>query len=533
MKRSIEIFIILLILAGAFGLRYVNPYYVADLPIVPDSAQYVIGGYNLAHGKGPWIYINDLRLPLMYPIGFPLMLAAFYKITGAALHEALYMVLAFGLLSILLFYLFARSVFGKAAALFSALLLATAPLYVGYSQVLISDMVANSFIAAGLWAAWSAATHERLRGWLFLTAGVCCGYATSVHLLSGVTFIPLAVACILRGDTKERCIAFCIASIGFAVGILPILIYNRYAFGSIMQSGYDYWARWGENKKNFSLLYAIRNTAVSEAGDERGNISFYLTHFIGWSWPTLFAPYFPSVLLLAVCGAVAAMKNRAQRFFAYMSLSLIVALLLLLFFYSFQMSKFFLPIVPCVALLGGYGITVLLHVCRGNTLKHRLLRIPVGIVLLLTAWGCIKPYGMHHFRTHAPTWWYEGIARLDAIAPQDAVLVSGIDGVYVTHYFVKNSDRRYMPISREVEYIRHRDLPLPVAAGNSAYLLSLIAQGKKVYMDGFTYNWWGRYRTLLERDFLLQPVARYYGDKLYIYELKAKNGEPYAADRRR
>ena len=586
-----EVLSLAAVLVLACALRYTEPYYLADLGIVPDCGQYAIAGYNLAHGKGLWIYINDLKLPLNYPCGLPMILALFYLFTGAALHQAIYVVLAFSLVSILLVYCFARRVCGPATAILSALLLSVAPLYVGYSQVLISDMVSNTFIIAGLWLSWLAAIRERRDAWRWILAGLCCGFSATVHMLSGITVIPLCAACVrgARGRLRDSILLLVYALSGFVVGFSPVLIYNAAACGSVFRTGYDYWARWGEGQHNFSLMYAIRNTAVSERGDQRGNVIYYLWHFLGLSWPTMFAPYFFGALLLALfgaaycaagvgwsnrvflravlasltacalavwlliasgtapvelpwiyalclfaAGAIAVLLpwdglparegegGRGISTFGAMSVLLIVATVLVLFFYSFQMAKFFLPVVPFICVLAAYGIVVLVRECSGVGIRRLLLRVPVAILIAVTAWGCAKPFMSGQFTHHAPTWWYDGFKVLNQIAPDDAFLISGIDGVYVTHYFIQGTHRTYMPISREVEYIRQRDLPLKVAAESPDYIRELLRGGKKVYMDGFTFNWWASYRVAMERDFVFVPVAPYYGGRLHMYELKPR-----------
>jgi 4-amino-4-deoxy-L-arabinose transferase-like glycosyltransferase len=464
----------------------------------------------------------------MYPCGFPLVLALYYALTGAALHTAIYVVLAFSLISILLTYLFARPAFGVPVALCAALLLSVAPSYVGYSQVLISDMVSNAFVIAGLWCAWTAAVRRGRSQWLWFAAGALCGFSAAVHIMRVVAVIPLCVACVIgaRRNVRALVASLAYAAVGFAVGFSPVLVYNEIAFGSIVKTGYYYWERWGGGKDYFSLHYALRNTAVSERGDQSGNIMYYLWHFFGLSWPTLFAPYFPTVLLLAAFGTAACLREGSSEegeiVFAWMGLSLIVGTLALLFCYAYQMAKFFLPTVPFICMLAARGIALLLGEFRKDSFRHRVLRGPIIVLLAITAWGCAKPFMEGHFSQRAPTWWYEGLNALDAIAPRDAVLVSGIDGVYVTHYFVRDTARTYVPLSREVEYIRQRDLPLKVAVEDTGYLKGLLAQGRKVYMDGFTYEWWGANRAVLERQFSFVPVARYYGGRLLIYELRSR-----------
>lgn len=575
MKRTLEWIAVAAVLALAAVLRYSDPGYLSDLAIIPDCGQYTVGGWNLAHGRGLWIYINDLKLPLQYPCGFPLLLAIFYFATGASLHQGIYVVLLFALASILLAYLFARRVYGRKIALLAAALLAVAPSYVGYSQVLISDMVSNAFIVTGLWLAWSAAARGESRGWPWAFAGIFCGFSAAVHMLSGLTIIPLLAACLCgaRGGVRRSAVPLLWALGGFVVGLTPVLVYNTVAFGNPLRTGYDYWARWGEGQHNFSLRYALRNTAVSERGDGRGNIGFFTWHFLGRSWPTLFAPYFMTILPFAAAGAgggviatrrsvaapIAALMvaaaacalafplapwvnapllaaaaaalwfpaprpaDRGERIFSLLAALLIGAVVLALFCYSFQMSKFLIPIVPVVCILAARGIALLVGECRGAGIRPVLMRVPAAALLALTAWGCVLPFARGHF-THVPfPWrWYEGMAVLDRIAPPDAILISGIDGVFVTHYFVRGTRRSYMPISRDPEYIRQRRLPLTVAVEDQAYLAAAAAGGKKVYMDGYTYLEWGRYRAAMERNFVFVPVAPYGNGALHIFELRPR-----------
>ena len=82
MKRALEWLSVAAVISLAAVLRFTDASSLRDLAIVPDSAQYTVGGWNLAHGRGLWIYINDLKLPLQYPCGFPLILALFYISTG-------------------------------------------------------------------------------------------------------------------------------------------------------------------------------------------------------------------------------------------------------------------------------------------------------------------------------------------------------------------------------------------------------------------------------------------------------------------
>ena len=231
--------------------------------------------------------------------------------------------------------------------------------------------------------------------------------------------------------------------------------------------------------------------------------------------------------------------GRGGRIFSLIAASFACAVLLVLFCYSFQMSKFLLPVVPFACVLAARGIVLLVSACKGKGVGPALARVPAAILLLLTAWGCAvpfvpdaflrpgapwqwcaAPYSQHIYTHPAFPWrWYEGMVTLDRIAPQDAVLISAIDGVFVTHYFVKGTRRAYVPISRDPEYVRQRRLELPAAIEDQAWIAEAARGGRRIYMDGYTYLAWGRYRAAMERNFVFVPAASYGGGALSIFEL--------------
>ena len=77
----------------------------------------------------------------------------------------------------------------------------------------------------------------------------------------------------------------------------------------------------------------------------------------------------------------------------------------------------------------------------------------------------------------------------------------------------------YVPVSRDIEYVRHRKLPLTTAVEDTAYLAASAAKGRRIFMDGFTYHNWGGCRTALERRFIFVPAASYRVGALHLFEL--------------
>lgn len=167
------------------------------------------------------------RLDPTYPCGFPLQLAAAYRIFGERLGTAL-VVISAALATMMLCYLFAREVgvhWPLAGA--GAMALTLSPAFIFTSVIPMSDTVATAWCLA---AYYFALRSRRGLSWA-LACGVACGMAVLVRPSCVVALA--AVPLLLRGWRAWALVA--VAGIPAAAWQL---FYQHILYGSASQSGY-------------------------------------------------------------------------------------------------------------------------------------------------------------------------------------------------------------------------------------------------------------------------------------------------------
>jgi len=164
-----------------------------------------------------------------YSPGYPLLLAAVRSLLGPGAEHfvnppALVLLL-------LLVYLIGCRVLGSTwLGLAAALLVALMPNYVlMWSTSPLRDVPAHTFALAGLWVLLSGARGLRA-GWRELVAAGLLGYAITTRNDAALYLLPAAsIALLDRALLPRRIVA---ASIGFGIGIAPLLAYNYVATGN-------------------------------------------------------------------------------------------------------------------------------------------------------------------------------------------------------------------------------------------------------------------------------------------------------------
>ncbi len=106
----------------------------------PDGLEYAAAAVNLDHGLGPVLHFGGYSYPSRYPEGYPLILAAGYLVTGPEIARLYCVTIAFGLLAIAALYALTMRLFGRPSAMIAALILATSPIFLTYSTLVLSDV---------------------------------------------------------------------------------------------------------------------------------------------------------------------------------------------------------------------------------------------------------------------------------------------------------------------------------------------------------------------------------------------------------
>jgi len=546
-KRKLELFLLIVILAVSVFLRYVDPIFLSALPVTPDSVEYTTLSYNLLKGRGCHIVINDRAYPPRYPYGYPLLLVPFTAVFGPVLHRAVYASLFFGVAVVVLSYLLARSVFGPPEGLLAAFFVTVSPVCIIFSQVIVAVSATTALALLILLLSWRLLVKTEpdrlLLPWLGI--GLLIGFNASVQLLSGLLFIPVALGIVLM--RKRACLhALGGLVLGFAVAAAPIFLYFKLAYGSFFTTGYKYWVPefYGRLSDSLSGGYLLENTRCSEDGMGTGNLIYYWRYLIGRGGipagnlclpgflPYLpwLRPYLPGFLPFAAVGIICLVIGIRKRITGYASYLVLFAstfasLGIFLLLYCFQMAKFLVLIAPLVIITGVYGITSSLRFLAAKGWRKKV----AGTVMLLLIVPLALDVGHFivtgRFLTKHPPFArepFESVMAVNRVAENDAAIISSMDGVYVTHYAVSGTERTYIPMTRQAEYISKRDLPLIVAEEDPDAIERLLASGRPVYVDGFTARGWPRQMMLLSRRFDIKSAATYCNGKLHVYRLEIK-----------
>lgn len=251
----------LLVVLGLFGVvlaRYYVPAYFYGI----DESGYLVPARLLAVHGSPAKYATDpyefagenmveprenVYYP-KYPLGYPLLGAAAYKIGGPAAPFLVNPILA--LLGIVGIFLLGRSLLGRCGGLLAAAILASNPLYVYYALRPMSHAGAVCFATWGLYLLWTWWTGGR--PWRAALAGALIAYTLSVRSAEGLLLlVPLALLTwrVIDVWRAPRCApprarwraalrpAWPLLA-GVAVGLLPQLVYQWQAFGAPWITGY-------------------------------------------------------------------------------------------------------------------------------------------------------------------------------------------------------------------------------------------------------------------------------------------------------
>lgn len=175
-----------------------------------------------------YVRVQGASMAPLYPIGFPLHVAAGARIAGWELGPYLVSPLA-ALLCVFLVFLVGRELgLTRWWAAGAGLLLAASPVFVFQAVQPMSDIVATAWCLAAIYAALRARSSARWAA----ASGLAFGIAVLVRPLDVLAAVPLAFALPLKRRTLTL----------FVLGGLPCAVvlfaWNLACFGSPFQSGY-------------------------------------------------------------------------------------------------------------------------------------------------------------------------------------------------------------------------------------------------------------------------------------------------------
>jgi hypothetical protein len=456
MTRTRWLILILLLFAAVSGRRlWRSPESAGNLEIVPDSVEYAVAADRFAHGLGYTIDVSGTARPPRYPPWFSIgLLAPVLAVAHGELGAAILPVLVFGIASVLLAFAIGDRLAGLWAGAGAGIALLLLPAFSALAQLVMTEIPALALGLAGCLLYLADDHPGSLRVPLLARLCGAAGFALRVESLA--ILIPFGVRLVARERRLAAAAALLLPSAAVAAATAG---YDAATFGSWHRTGYHYWCpdlydvpgqTWGVR---FVPINLERLRAASRAG----------------------------ALLLSAVGASilrASGHDRIRPALAYVALAALPGTLVHLV-YFYPEARFHIFLLAAAAVIGGAGLGSIV----GRALGGHLWPIPI-LVALTAVVPPVTPLPPPARRLVAET-----LARE---TPADAVIVTGLDPVFLEPTVVRGTKRTVVPASRSVEYASKRVAPTfgqsidacPVVGTEAREkIVEWVAEGRPVFID--------------------------------------------------
>jgi len=230
------------------GIRFIDEmFFVNGAWLLAENGSFSMSAADVMdEGRAGQFYVPGLngRLYSQNPVGFSLLLAVIYIAGGwKAMFNTNLMLLP---VVVVLAYLLLRKWFDRSISLASVLLFSTSPVFALFSTQVMTHSLSLIIQLSGL---LMIINPDRLPSKLrYILGGLILGLGLLVRLDSVLMLIPLVLITLLPASTplksiftmkKQRLIALILVLTGFAVGVLPHLIYQISVSGNAVKSGYS------------------------------------------------------------------------------------------------------------------------------------------------------------------------------------------------------------------------------------------------------------------------------------------------------
>jgi hypothetical protein len=321
-------------LALAWTLRATTPDAVEDLRPRPDAVEYEEAARQLVRGDGYWLHIAGERYPPRYPFGVSALIAPALLVLGDGLGTGVVVMRAVAMLGVVATWGLARTAAGPIAAFGAALLLATAPLHVRLSKLVLSEVPSATAVAVVALLCLHAARRATPGAWL--AVGVGAGLAATLRLSNALLVVPASAAVLATGGRLGSLAAL---GTGALIGVAPLLAQQYHALGSPFATGYAYWL---PGTRFFGTVHVLGPPA---GGGTEPNALFYGAALSGAE-----TSYAPGVALLAAAGLVIGFRRGGDtRTLALFAAVFTAALWALYACFFWQAERFLVPALPLLA----------------------------------------------------------------------------------------------------------------------------------------------------------------------------------------
>jgi 4-amino-4-deoxy-L-arabinose transferase-like glycosyltransferase len=412
-----------LLLIAAVWL-YRPPYSASNLEVPPDSVEYALAPLQLLETGRYEIVLEGRGLPPRYPPWFSaVVILPAYVLFGHDPGNAILPVALLAVAGVGFACAIGKRISSTTGGLLAPLALLALPSYSAWATQVMTDVPCTVLMLG------TCLIYLRLRAnpeplLLYFAAGTLVALTTLFRPVFAGMLLPFLLATLRhRRGVFLRGLLLLAPMAGAAAAVFT---YNAITFGSPLRNGYKFWVAVPMDYPTMMFSTSHLRMNLEEIG--LGVAAIVLFVYIGvwlpvWRRKTATLPASRESL------------QDAALFFIVTTAPILIFHL----FYFFPAERFHIPMLAGGAVLGGSMLGLL--VGRKETLSKALL--PVVFVLAVAA--RIDTPASPPFRRLAAE-------RVRSNTPENAIVISAIDPVYLGRLAAPGSSRRIVPLSRDVDY---------------------------------------------------------------------------------
>ncbi len=404
---------------------YRSPYNASALQIPPDTVEYALAPLQLVETGRYEIIVEGRGLPPRYPPWFPaLVIVPAYVLFGHDPGNAILPITLLAVAGVGFAYAIGKRISSSIGGVFAALALLFLPSYRRWAIQVMTDVPCTAMMLA------TCLVYLRLRAkpesaLTYLGAGTLIAITTLFRPVYAAMLLPFLLAVIRprRGAILHAILL--LAPMGAAAA--ATFAYNEATFGSPFRNGYKFWVPAPMDYP--AMIFSLSNLRVNLA--VIGLLGIPILILVCVAVVLLARTYNPS--------AFAASRETFRGVLLFFVLST-GPILLFHLIYFFPDDRFYLPILAGVAVVAGSMVALLVGPGRETIFK---VLLPAVLLITLGARVAIPaPLPLRRLTAE----------RVRQYTPENAVIISGIDPVYLARLAGHGSARRIVPISRNVEF---------------------------------------------------------------------------------
>ena len=404
---------------------YRAPYSASNLEVPPDTVEYALAPLQLLETGRYEIIVQGRALPPRYPPWFPaLVILPAYVLFGHEPGNAILPVTFLAVAGVGFAYVIGKRISSTAGGVLAALAVLILPSYSAWGTQVMTDVPCTALMLA------ACLVYLRLRNTpdsmhLYFGAGVLVAVTTLFRPVFAALVLPFLLAILMQ--RKQIFFRTALLFTPIAAAAAASFAYNFATFGSPLRNGYNFWV---------ALPYDFPWMTFSLS-------------YVGMNFRVIARSLFPLLLLACIVAWLLARKRRPeafsesrQSFHDVMIFLLLTTVPITLFhlLYFFDAERFYIPMLAGTAVLAASMLALLLGP-KGESVVKMLLP---AVFLLAVAARIAVPAPLPLRRLAAE--------RVRSHSPENAIVISAIDPVYLGRLAGTGSSRRIVPLSRNVEY---------------------------------------------------------------------------------